>query len=136
MKLLVAAGAATTSSDDVPASVRDLLDSAESILVMAPSLPSRLDWLASATDKARQHADARLDRVLGQLDDIEADVERAGTGSDEPLLAFEQAIAEFGPDHVLISMRAESRADWQERGLIDELLARFDLPLPIFTVGD
>lgn len=135
MRLLIATGAVSPSVDEVPETVRLLLGAADEILVMSPTLPKRLDWLASDIDKAREQADRRLDRVLRQLEELDAAVERAGTGADEPVLAFEQAIAEFEPDHILISLRGQESSDWQEHGLVDELLARFALPLTVFVTG-
>ena len=37
------------------------------VLVMTPRLVSRLQWLASDTDRARYEADERLSTVLGQI---------------------------------------------------------------------
>jgi hypothetical protein len=54
-------------------------------------------------------------------------------GSDDPLIAFEDAIRGFSPDHVLIVLRAANRADWQERGLLDQLLERFPIPTTVFS---
>jgi hypothetical protein len=60
-----------------------------------------MGWLPSATDKATERADDRLTVVLGQLDDLDADAE-GRAGADEPMLAFEDAIEEFGPDHITL----------------------------------
>jgi septum formation topological specificity factor MinE len=42
------------------------------VLVIAPSLVGRFDWLASATDKAHEQADDRLQVVLGQVSELGA----------------------------------------------------------------
>jgi hypothetical protein len=131
-RLLIAAGETASGPEDLPFGVRTLLDAADQILVIAPALPGRFEWLASATDKARQQADERLQAVLGQLDTIGADHARGVVASDDPLVAFEDAIREFAPDHLLIALRGEDRADWQERGLLDELIERFGLPMTVF----
>ena len=67
-RLLVAAGQAATSTQDLPFGVRELIDSAEEILVVTPALATRFEWLASATDKAHKQADQRLSEILGHLD--------------------------------------------------------------------
>ena len=55
MRLLLAVGEAASGPEQIPASVRSpLIEAADEILVMAPALPGRLDWLTSATDKARE----------------------------------------------------------------------------------
>jgi hypothetical protein len=132
MRLLVAAGAAAESYEQVPKSVRTLIDSADEILVIAPELPDRTHWLASDTDKAKMEADERLAVVLGHLEEG-GQVARGEVGADDPLLAFDDAIAELQPDHILIGLRSEDHAGWQERGLIDQVLARFGLPVTVFT---
>jgi hypothetical protein len=132
-RLLIAAGEAASGSDSLPVGIRMLIDAADEIMVVAPRLPGRLDWLASATDAATGRADERLQVVLGHLDELGAEA-RGRVGADDPLLAFEDAIREFSPDHLLIALRGGDRAGWQERGLLDSLLARFGLPVTVFEL--
>lgn len=133
-RLLVAAGDSVRSIDEIPFGVRELIDGADEILVVTPALPSRLEWLASATDRAREQADERLRAVLGQIAELGGEAE--GTvGADDPLLAFEDAIRDFDPDHLLIALRAGEDADWQETGLLDQLQQRFGLPVTAFAVA-
>jgi hypothetical protein len=132
-RLLIAAGEAASSPRELPAGIRELIDAADEILVMTPRLPSRLEWLASATDKATEQADERLQILLDHLSQLGTDAE--GTvGADDPLLAFEDAIREFHPDHLVIAMRGGDDAGWQERGLLDELEERFGLPITAFSL--
>ena len=98
--------------------------------MVAPTLPTRFEWLASATDKRREQADARLGTVLGQLQELDSDAE-GEVGADDPLLAFDDVRRDFEPDHVLISLRSQS--GWQERGLLDDLMARFEVPITAFN---
>ena len=95
-RLLVVAGEAAASADELPFGIRSLIDAAEEIMVIAPSLPKRLEWLSSDTDKATAQADERLRTVLGHLDEVGTPA-RGRVGGDEPLLAFEDAIREFAP---------------------------------------
>jgi hypothetical protein len=85
------------------------------------------------TDRAREQADERLRTVLGQLAELGSDAAGA-VGADDPLLAFEDAIREFAPDHLLIALRAADGAGWQERGLLDQLEQRFGLPITVFSL--
>ena len=110
-----------------------LIDAAEEVLVIAPRLPGRLDWLTSATDVATERADERLAAVLGQLEELGAQA-TGQVGADDPLLAFEDAIRDFSPDHLLIALRGADRAGWQERGLLDSVLARFGLPVTVLEL--
>src|SRR5690349_8056623 len=95
-RLLIVTGAAASDLSEVPAGAQLLIEAASEILVVAPALPSRVAWLASDTDRTREVADERLGVVLDQLQSTDASVE--GTvGADDPLLAFEDAVADFRP---------------------------------------
>jgi hypothetical protein len=133
-RLLIAAGESVSGPGELPFGIRALLDAADEVLVITPTLPSRFEWLTSATDRSREQADERLQRVLGQLADLGSEAEGA-VGADDPLLAFEDAINEFAPDHLLIALRAGEASGWQERGLLDQLQQRFRLPTTAFSVG-
>ena len=50
-------------------------------------------------------------------------------------MAFEDAIMEFEPDHLIIALRSGEDSEWQERGLLDQLQERFGLPMMVFSVG-
>jgi hypothetical protein len=131
-KLLIGVGEAGDDLGAVPAGVRALIDQANQILVMSPALPGRLDWLAGQTNRTREIADERLAAVLGQLE--EAGEKADGVvGSDDPLVAFEDAIRDFTPDHILIALRGHDEAGWQEKGLVDQVLERFQLPVTVFA---
>jgi hypothetical protein len=134
-RLLIAAGEAAEDADALPFGVRELIDAADEVLVVTPALPSRFEWLASATDKAREQADERLHEVLGQIEDLGTQAS-GRVGADDPLLAFEDALRDFAADHILVGLRAPERAGWQERGLLDQLLARFDRPVTVFSLGE
>jgi hypothetical protein len=132
-RLLIATGEAAAPEDELPRLVRALIDSASEVLVMTPVLVSRLQWLASDTDRARYEADERLSSLLGQVDTLapEATV-RGRIGDDTPLTAFSDAIREFSPDHILIALRSD-HSGWQERGLLDEIRG-FGIPITVFEL--
>jgi hypothetical protein len=132
-RLLIVAGEAATNAEQVPRGVRSLIDTAGEIMVVSPTLPGRLDWISSDTDKATERADERLQTVLGHLDEMGAGA-RGRIGADDPLLAFEDAIREFAPDHLLIGLRREDRSGWQERGLLDRIVERFEVPTTVFQL--
>ena len=133
-KLLVATGEAVADTKELPFGVRELIDAAEEILVITPTLPQRFEWLASATDRARGQADSRLQTVLGQIEDI-GSTAAGEVGSDDPLEAIADGVRTFGPDHLLIALRAGQKAGWQEKGLLDRIQERFALPMTVFSVN-
>jgi hypothetical protein len=134
-RLLVATGTALPSLETLPALVRGLVDAATDVLVITPVLPGRLQFWVSDTDQARIEADERLDALLGQIERLDASTE-ARVADEEPLTAFDDAVRDFRPDHILIALRADPDADWQERGLVDKVRERFGLPLTAFVVED
>jgi hypothetical protein len=133
LKLLIVVGETASGPAELPSSIRSLIEVADDILVVAPTLPGGLDWLTSATDKATEQADERLRAVLGHLEDLGADA-RGVVGADDPMVAFDDAFRQFTPDHLLIALRPEERAGWQERDLLDQVLERFAVPLTVFLV--
>jgi hypothetical protein len=134
-RLLVVADAAIADVGELPPLVRSVIDGAGELYVITPTLPGRLDWLASQTNPARHAADERLDRVLGQLRAIGAHAD-GRTGDEDILTAFADAVAEFRPDHILIALRSSTHANWQERGLIAHVRERFDRPLTTFSLDE
>ena len=133
-RLLVATGAAVADVSELPPLVRGLLDSASHILVITPILPGRLQWLVSDTDRARHEADERLNVLLGQMEQMGLAAE-VRVGDESPLTAFDDAVKTFQPDHILIALRGSEGADWQERGLVDQVRERFDLPITLFEIA-
>jgi len=132
-KLLIAAGEAASGTDDIPPAIRALIDEASEIMVIAPRLPSRLEWISSDTDKATQQADERLSTVLGHLEEIGAS-SSGEVAADDPLLAFEDAIHSFQPDLILVALRPENRTGWQEHRLPDRIEERFSIPITVFQL--
>ena len=116
----------------LPVGIRELIAGADEILVVSPNLPSRLEWLASATGRSEKRLDERLGVVLDHLSDIGA-AATGEVGADDPLVALEDAIREFKPDHLLIAVRSGEQSDWQERHLLDAIYGRFALPLTVLS---
>lgn len=133
MKLLIAAGEAVSELSGLPAGIRSLVDAASEILVMSPSLTGRLEWLTSATSRAREIADERLDIILGQLD-ADGVVATGVRGDDLPKTAFADAVLQFAPDHIVVGLRRSAHRGWQERGLLGHLVDEYGIPVTVFVV--
>ena len=134
-RLLIAAGGAANDADEVPPLVREVVAMASEILVVTPILTTRLQWLATDTDRARFAADRRLGTVLSQVEAIASDTIVEGRIADEqPLSAFDDAIRLFHPDHILIALRASDSSGRQERHLVERILERFHIPVTVFEL--
>jgi hypothetical protein len=132
-RLLVLAGAVLADSKELPSSVRALIDAADEVFVLTPTLTTRLEWVVSDVDAAHKAADQRLDTVLGHLTAM--DVEAAGAvGDDSPLDAVDDHVRSFRPDHVLVALRSEEHAGWQERELLDRIEQRTPAPVTVFVI--
>ena len=134
-RLLVVADGTVAAVDELPPLVRALIDAAADVYVVTPSLPGRLAWLATQVNPSRHAADERLDTMLGQMRSIGARA-TGMTGDDSTMTAFEDAVAKFEPDHILIALRSSDHAYWQEQGLIERVRERFGLPLTTFAVDE
>ncbi len=96
--------------------------------LVVPALNSRLrHWLSDVDDalsNARQTAEEAV-AVLAAA----GMVATAEVGDSVPLLAIEDALAEFAADEILISTLAPERSHWLEQGLVEQAKARFPIPV-------
>jgi nucleotide-binding universal stress UspA family protein len=69
-RLLFVADATVADVRELPPQVRAVLDTAQEVYVVTPSLPGRMAWLADEVDRFRHVADERLDTVLGHMRSI------------------------------------------------------------------
>jgi hypothetical protein len=132
-RLLIVADSAVADVDELPLEVRAVIDAATEVYVVTPSLPSRLAWLADDVDQPRHRADERLDTVLSHMRTIRGQA-RGRIGDDTLMVAFDDAIADFRPDHILIGLLSSDHANWQERGLIGHIRERFGVPLTAYAI--
>jgi hypothetical protein len=132
-RLLMVADSAVAEVDELPPLARALIAEAAQVYVVTPSLPGRLAWLADDVDQPRHRADERLNTVLRHMRTIGAHV-RGGRGDDTMLVAFDDAVAEFQPDHILVGLLSADHANWQERGVIEHVRERFGLPLTSYVI--
>ena len=91
-----------------------------------------------STDWVADHLNDDLLRIV-EVDETpslydEAHIPGAKVGADDPLLAFEDALRDFEADHILVALRPDEEAGWQERGLLDQVRERFSLPTTVFEV--
>ncbi|MEZ5102039.1 MAG: hypothetical protein R3C15_20000 [Thermoleophilia bacterium] len=119
---------------DELAAVRDdagLEDAAEIRVVSPVTKLTPLKWLANEEDAAREEAERttrQAAKVLDRATPGEVVVHDAGAGDTDPLLAIEDALAQFPAEELVVVTAPPGRgASWLEEGLIAQL-DRFALP--------
>jgi nucleotide-binding universal stress UspA family protein len=132
-RLLFVADAAVADIDELPTAVRAVIDIADDLYVITPTLPGRLAWLTDDVDRCRHVADGRLDTVLGHLRSIGAHANGAAARGSV-LTVIADAVARFGPDQILLALHSPAHANWQEHGLTAHVEQRFGLPVTTYAV--
>ena len=96
--------------------------------VVCPALNSRLKTYTSDEDPARAAAQQRLDETLARLGSV--GIEASGeVGDGDPLVAVDDAVRTFGPNEIVISTHPPGRSNWLEKGVVDAVRARYDVPV-------
>jgi hypothetical protein len=96
--------------------------------VVCPALNSRLRTWTSDEDGARAAAEKRLAATLDRLASVGIDAE-GKVGDLDPLVAIEDSVRTFHPDEIVISTHPAGKSNWLERGVVEAVRQRFDLPL-------
>jgi GABA permease len=97
-------------------------------LVVCPALNSRLKTFTSDEDPAREAAQARLDVTLARLTSVGIEA-KGEVGDGDPLVAVADAVRTFGPKEIVISTHPPGKSNWLERGIVESVRARFDVPV-------
>ena len=96
--------------------------------VVCPALNSRLKTYTSDEDPARAAAQERLDVTLERLASV--GIEASGeVGDGDPLVAVDDAVRTFGPNEIVISTHPPGRSNWLEKGVVDSVRSRYDVPV-------
>jgi GABA permease len=96
--------------------------------VVCPALNSRLKTFTSDEDPARAAAQERLDATLSRLSSVGIDA-HGEVGDGDPLVAVDDAVRTFSPNEIVISTHPPGRSNWLERGVVDSVRARYDVPV-------
>ena len=96
--------------------------------VVCPALNSRLRTFTSDEDPAREAAQQRLDDTLARLASVGIDA-HGEVGDGDPLVAVDDAMRTFGPNEIVISTHPPGRSNWLERGVVESIRARYDVPV-------
>jgi hypothetical protein len=96
--------------------------------VVCPALNSRLKTWTSDEDPARAEAQKRLLSTLERLSAVGIEAQ-GDVGDADPLVAVEDAVRLFRPNQMVVSTHPEGRSNWLERGVVDALRQRYDVPV-------
>ncbi len=96
--------------------------------VVCPALNSRLRTFTSDEDPARAAAQQRLDDTLARLESVGIDA-HGEVGDGDPLVAVDDAVRTFEPNEIVISTHPLGKSNWLERGVVESIRARYDLPV-------
>ena len=94
------------------------------VLVVAPSLSSRVRFWVSDIDPARRRAQARLTRSLPGLGGRGLEV-TGSIGDSEPLQAIADGLRVFPADEIVLVTHAAEEAHWVEHGLAEKAREHF-----------
>ena len=133
-RVLVVANETVTGEELLSAISTLALIQTSSFLVVCPALNSRLKTWTSDEDPARAAAQARLTATLERLRAVSIEA-RGEIGDSDPLVAVEDAVRSFQPDEIVISTHPPGRSNWLERGVVDGVRVRFDVPVTHVVVG-
>ena len=98
------------------------------VLIVAPALNTRLRHWVSDIDDAVARAHDRLEVALADLRGRGVSA-RGEIGDANPVLAIADALTSFRASAIVIATHPPGRSNWLERGLIEKVRARFDLPV-------
>lgn len=126
-RLLVIANE-TIAGESLHSHIKEIVAPDGRVIIVAPALSSRLKYVFSDVDGPREQAQERLDESIELLRASGLNVE-GEVGDASPMRAFQDAVAVFQPDGVLISTHPPGKSNWLENGLIDKMEAVTDLPV-------
>jgi nucleotide-binding universal stress UspA family protein len=132
-RVLVVTNEDLADADEVPRSLRPLVDEAEEVYVVAPALTTWMQWLTDESDSAVLSADERLRTVFAHM--------RAGglrphgeVGAENQVIAIADALARFDADLIVLRLHApgSEHENWREHRIAEKVRSHFDVPTIVF----
>jgi hypothetical protein len=119
----------TVGGEELMSAIGELALAGKSrFFVVSPALNSRLKTWTSDEDPARAAAQKRLQATLSRLASVGVEA-RGEVGDVDPLVAIEDAVRSFRPDEIVVSTHPPGRSNWLERGVVEAVRERYDLPV-------
>jgi hypothetical protein len=124
-------------ANEVPEPIRPLIAEAEEIYVLAPTLTTWLQWVATDVDRARVSADERLHRVFDHMH--AGGLSPRGAITDEnQVVAIADALLDFDADLIVLRLHHPGgrHTNWQEHRVAERVRSHFDVPTIAFYFDD
>jgi hypothetical protein len=61
-------------------------------------------------------------------------VSGGAVGDDTPMAVVEDYVRAFQPDRIVLALRSDQHADWQEQNLVERIASATGLPLTVFAI--
>ncbi len=132
-RVLVLTSEDLAEANEVPASIWPLIDEAEEIYVVAPTLTTWMQWLCDDRDSALVSADERLRTVFDHM--------RSGglkphgeVGAENQVTAIADALARFDADLIVLRLHVpgSEHDNRREHGMAEKVRSHFDVPTIVF----
>ena len=136
-RVLVVTNEDLATANEVPPAMRPLLDEAEEIYVVAPTLTTWTHWLTDDRDNEVVAADARLRTAFDHM--VASDLQPNGTvGAENQVTAIADALAQFDADLIILRLHApgSDHENWREHGMAQKVRAHLDVPTIAFYFDD
>ena len=132
-RILIVTDENLADENEVPEPLRRLIDHAEDIYVVAPTLTTRLQSLTGDVDRARANADARLHSVFDHMQVSGFDA-HGTVGDEDQLTAIADALSEFDADLILLRLHApgSDNENWREHRLASQVRSHVNRPTTAF----
>ncbi len=132
-RVLVLTNEDLAEANEVPPAILPLIDEAEEIYVVAPTLTTWMQWLTDDRDNAQVAADERL---LTVFDHMRADglKPRGEVGAENQVTAIADALAQFDADLIVLRLHAHGseHENRRELDMAEQVRSHFGVPTIAF----
>jgi hypothetical protein len=136
-RILVLTNEHLADTGEVPESLLPLIDQAEEIYVVAPTLTTWLQSLAGEIDRARVIADERLHTVFDHMHASGLNAQ-GSVGDEDQVAAIADALADFDADLIVLRLHVPGSPEenWREHRVAERVRSHFDLPTIVLYFDD
>jgi hypothetical protein len=132
-RVLVLTNESLADANEVPESLLPVIEEADEIYVVAPTVTTWLQSLATDVDGARVSADERLHTVFDHMHASGLDAS-GKVGDEDQVTAIADALSQFDADLIVLRLHLPGSAqeNWREHRLAERVRSHFDVPTTVF----